>query len=291
MEKNKQKKLFFISAAVFALFSIIFSLIYFTSVILADVTEEATISVTAVVPPENTIIFSGKACPSCRAYLEQDGVPVSSDICNGSAEFQITREDIPAGTYLFEIYAIDTEGIYSNTSSFTLTISQGTLTTVSDILLSPTLQTDKSTVTKGEEITFFGQTVPAGAVTIVIDGSSPFIQVNAASDGGFYYVFDSSSLSVGSHSAEARVTDGGIISPYSLPVEFEVEEEEEEPEEAEEDTCSKADYSDDNKVGLVDFSILLHWYGENDVPDEIDLDSDSEADLIDFSILLYCWDE
>lgn len=287
MEKNKQKKSFFISAVACALFSTIIFLFMFSGDIRADeITGSGVISVSAIVPPDNIIIFSGKACPSCRAYLEQDGIPVSSELCDNDAEFQITIEDISAGTYLFEIYAIDTEGIYSNTSSFTLTISQGMLTTVSDILLSPTLQSDASIVTEGEEITFFGQTVPDGAVTILIDGSSPFIQINAASDGGFYYIFNSSSLSAGSHSAEAKVTDSGIISPYSLPVEFEVEEKD-----AEENTCVKADYDGDNKVSLVDFSILLYWYGKNNVSDEIDLSGDNKANLKDFSILMYCWDE
>ncbi len=295
MEKNKQKKLFFISLAVFALFSTIFSLFLFSGIIRADeITDSEEVSISAYVPPDNTLIFSGKACPSCDVYLEQDGIEVASETCNNNAEFQFTLEDTPAGTYLFEIYAIDTDGIHSNTSPFTITVSasQGVIINTSDILLSPTLQSDESTIIQGEDITFSGQTVPGSVVTILMDGSSPFIQVNSASDGGFYYIFNTSSLSADSHSAEARVTDGGVNSLYSLPVNFTVEEEEAEEEaEEEEDTCSKADYSNDDKVGLVDFSILLHWYGENNIPDEIDLDSDSKADLIDFSILLYCWDE
>lgn len=296
MEKNKQQKLFLISLAVFAFLLIFISLFLFSRNIRADeITDSEEISVTAYVPPDNILIFSGKACPACRAYLEQDGVPASSDICNGNAEFQITIEDIPAGTYLYEVYAIDTDGIYSSISPFTITVSasQGVVINTSDILLSPTLQSDVSSVTQGDDITFSGQTVPSSVVTIVIDGNSPFVQVNSVADGGFYYIFDSSSLDIGSHSAEARVTDGGIISPYSLPMSFEVEEEEEEGEEEEEEesACGKADYSDDDKVGLVDFSILLHWYGDDNVPNEIDLDSDDKADLVDFSILLYCWDE
>lgn len=287
MEKNKKKLFFTLPIAIFTLFLIIFFSSAFPGIIRADeITDSDTISVTAVVPPKNTVIFSGKACPFCRVYLEQDGAPVDSDVCNGSAEFQITLENMQAGTYLFELYAIDTDSIHSSISASTITISHGTLTSVSNILLSPTLQTDESAVIEGKKITFFGQTVPNGAVTILIDDSSPFIQVSAASDGGFYYEFKSSSLSAGSHFAEARVTLGGIISPYSLPAEFEVEEKD-----AEENTCVKADYDGDNKVSLVDFSILLYWYGKNNVSDEIDLSGDNKANLKDFSILMHCWDE
>jgi hypothetical protein len=277
-------------------FFLFFFLIYpilFSSYVRADETDEETVKVTAIVAPNSTAIFSGLTCPLCRVYVERGAVIEESGLAQNDATFQVSVEDLPTGTYLFEVYAIDTEGFHSSTSSFTLTVSQGTITSVSGILLSPTLGSNESKVIKGAEITFFGQTVPNSVVTILIDGGSPFIQVNSEADGGFYYIFSTVSLSLGTHTAEARVASGGNDSQYSPFVEFEVKAEEEEPAVSNEETkkrnCEKADYDSDSKVNLVDFSIFLYWYEKNSVPVRINLNNDNKLDLTDFSILIYCW--
>lgn len=49
------------------------------------------------------------------------------------------------------------------------------------------------------------------------------------------------------------------------------------------------DFNRDSRVDLVDFSILIFWYGQNNPPKHIDCNRDNKVDLVDFSILMYNW--
>jgi len=50
-----------------------------------------------------------------------------------------------------------------------------------------------------------------------------------------------------------------------------------------------ADINEDGKVNLVDFSILLYWFGKPLNDKGVDLNGDGEIDLSDFSILAFYW--
>ena len=257
------------------------------------VSDQDDVSITARVAPENTIIFSGDACPSCQVFLLMSGSIEDTSTSFGNGSFQLSIEDIPAGTYQFGVYAVDRNNVQSGTSSFSVSISQGVIVFVSDILVPPTLQSDENSVVQGETITLSGYTVPNGSVTIDVDSGDLIIHVNSASDGEFYYQLDTTDLQIGTHSAEAFVETATDTSGNSRLVEFEITEESVEPEADEEpdaeDTCEKADYNDNNKVNIVDFSILVYHYNEPNVPGDIDLNNDNNVDLTDFSILIYCW--
>lgn len=301
------------------IYSAVFSGLFLavTAPLQAGMVDEGTVSISARVAPENTIIFSGDACPLCQVFLLMDGVLTDSGTALADGSFQISVEDIDAGEYIFGVYVIDADSTQSGATSFTVSVSQGTLTYVSDILIPPTLKSDASSVEKGDDLTLSGYTVPDSDVTINLNDGKTIIQVSSASDGGFYYALDTSSLRIGTHSAKARVTTATNVSNYGRIVEFEVErasssggesgttgsetssesetsdedeeDEEDEDEEEEEDVCKAADYNGNRKINIVDFSILLHWYGKGNVPGSIDLNDDNKVNITDFSILVYCW--
>jgi hypothetical protein len=54
-----------------------------------------------------------------------------------------------------------------------------------------------------------------------------------------------------------------------------------------EGVCPYADLNKDSKVNLIDFSILLYWWGRSSSC--ADQNSDNVVNLIDFSIMLYYW--
>ena len=51
----------------------------------------------------------------------------------------------------------------------------------------------------------------------------------------------------------------------------------------------KGDLSGDNKVNLIDFSILAYWYKRPQPLAKNDLNADGKVDLIDFSIMAFHW--
>jgi hypothetical protein len=51
----------------------------------------------------------------------------------------------------------------------------------------------------------------------------------------------------------------------------------------------KCDLNNDNRVNLLDFSIMAFWYKRLGFPPKVDLNSDANVNLTDLSILAYCW--
>lgn len=56
------------------------------------------------------------------------------------------------------------------------------------------------------------------------------------------------------------------------------------------DGCRGADLNFDGKVNIVDFSILLYFWGQKN-PTNIcaDINSNGIVDIVDFSIMMYWW--
>ena len=53
--------------------------------------------------------------------------------------------------------------------------------------------------------------------------------------------------------------------------------------------CERADFNNDRRVNLVDFSILAYWHKKKSLPAHLDLNNDGKIDLVEFSTLIYCW--
>lgn len=54
----------------------------------------------------------------------------------------------------------------------------------------------------------------------------------------------------------------------------------------------KADFNNDGRVDIVDFSILLYYFDkEREQIERFDLNSDGRIDIVDISIFMYYWDD
>ena len=51
----------------------------------------------------------------------------------------------------------------------------------------------------------------------------------------------------------------------------------------------KCDLNNDNRVNLLDFSIMAFWYKRLTFPPKVDLNTDKQVNLTDLSILAFCW--
>ena len=51
----------------------------------------------------------------------------------------------------------------------------------------------------------------------------------------------------------------------------------------------KADLNFDNRVNLIDFSVLSFWFRQRLYPLQLDVNKDQKLSVADFSILIYCW--
>lgn len=258
-------------------------------------TNTTTVLVSAIVevqyPPAPTptkVIFKGLAFPNAPVTILRDGTVVAIVPADPTAHFEVEVSDVSPGTYTFSIFAKDSKDRVNRESNFTLTITNGTTTTISGIFLGPTIATDKEEVQLGDTVTVLGATIPQASVSIVVSSQTEHtFQTDADASGLWSYQFIANDLGVGTHSARAKaVSIDNEISAFSNTVSFAVVEGPPAPC----DGKRPGDLNCDGRVNLTDFSILLYyWKQKHPANARADINADGIVNIQDFSIMLFWW--
>lgn len=235
---------------------------------------------------DTQISINGKAYPNVTVTVLIDSVSVGTVRTNSKGEFTFNTDAEP-GTASLGFWATDSAGTKSLTLSTTFDVTQGAVTNLNGILIPPTIRAEGVTVNPGQIITFKGQTVPNATVEISIDNGKKFLTTTADISGNWTAPFDTSTVSVNTHTAKARFSIGlnalKTESIYGTAISFFVG--------VEGKATSNSDLNRDGKVNLIDFSILIFWWGTpggNSNP-PADINQNGKVGLEDFSILLFNW--
>lgn len=252
-----------------------------------------------IITPSTRVILKGMAYPGATINILKDGSVAKSSKIDAAANFE---EEIPVtgGLYVFSIYAIDSESRRSLTFSFTANVPSGLTTTISDIILAPTIGADKSQVKLGNDIKFFGYSYPSSQINVIINSEEPIIDKATSNRLGYWaYNLDSGNLELGDHVTKSQtvIAPEDLKSPFSEALAFRV---------GNQDVafgklpllgvaapaaCNKnGDINNDKKVNIVDFSIMLYFWNQRNPKNPCaDMNGDGIVNLIDFSIMLYWW--
>ena len=232
---------------------------------------------------QTRVILRGKAYPKAKITILKDGQVEDIITADSQANFNVTFTQITPGIYTFGVWAEDGKGRRSITFSFTATVTKDMTTTIGSIFLPPTIELEKPGVKQGEILSILGQTAPESKVSLSIYSSEIIKKTTADGDGDWIFPLDTEILEDGSHTVRAKAeTSGGLLSSFSKVLRFYV------GEEILPGEIREVDMNTDNKVNLVDFSILLYNWGVPKNP-AADLNSDGKVNLTDFSIMLYYW--
>lgn len=238
-----------------------------------------------VMPPSETkIVLLGKASPLAKLTILKDGeifALIDSDI---NSNFRKELTNLNAGIYSFGIWSEDQDGKKSITVNFTVTVTSGIITTISEIFIPPTIAFKKNNLKKGEILNISGRTVPDSEIKIYVEKNETVVIKKTTSDkeGKWQYSLDTSEFEEGFYSIKVIVLSGkGIESNFSDLLKFGI------AELLMEEPCPGADLNRDGKVNLIDFSILLYWW-EKYSPC-VDQNQDGTVNLPDFSIMMYYW--
>lgn len=243
------------------------------------------------------VIIKGRTSPLAAVNILKDGavVPVSSADNNGNWQAELT---VPGGIYTFSIYAIDTDNRKTLTTSFTTSVPSNQTTTISDILLAPTISSDKTAVKQGSAINFSGATYPLSDVNLTINSEATIVD-KAKSDkfGLWSYKLDSNLLEKGDHAAKSQTTaSDGLTSIFSQSLGFKVGDSDvlftkTQVPAPKSPQCNKnGDINNDGKVNIIDFSILLFYWGQRTPANACaNVNQTGIVDIFDFSIMLFWW--
>lgn len=239
-------------------------------------------------PPQTFVGFSGKAYPQAKVFLLKDSQLSGAVVSGASGDFQISLNGISAGNYIFSIYAEDDEKMNSGLVNFPIRVDKEKTVQIVNIIIPPTINTDKSEAARDSKITIFGQAAPAADINILISSDKKDFSVKTVSgeNGDYFYNFNTSLFDYGDYEVKAKMSVNNLFSGFGRTVNFIIGTKDIKKEEA---GCLIADLNCDGRVDLVDFSIAAYWYKRPLPLASVDLNNDRIVDLIDFSIISYWW--
>lgn len=250
------------------------------------------VNISATVPdnnppqPPTQVRFIGIAYPSSQVTILKNGSLEAAVPADPQARFDVTLTLSAGGTFTFTLFSEDAQGLVGRSSNFTLSITEGTTTTVSGVFLGPTISIDQPLYQLGDTITMLGTTAPASDVTILVTSDvERSFQASADSTGVWRFQTIATTLGIGTHNARAKaVAPTNEISGFSTTLSFGIEAD---------DPCDgkrPGDLNCNGRVNLQDFSILLFFW-KTTVPSNprADINQDGIVNIRDLSILLFWW--
>ncbi|MCA9362030.1 hypothetical protein KC906_01525 [Candidatus Kaiserbacteria bacterium] len=228
----------------------------------------------------------GRAYPSRTINFLLDTVSVGTVRSDNNGDFEFATDASP-GTATLGIWATDSNGTRSITLNNTFDVTQGAITNLNGIILPPTIRVQNQNVNPGQVVTVSGEAVPDATVELHVDASVVVEETTADGDGRWSIAFDTSRVSIAEHILRARSITGTppltTESSFSTSLQLFVG--------VDGQATTPSDLNRDGSVNLIDFSILIFWWGtnggESDPP--ADINQNGNVGLEDFSILLFNW--
>jgi hypothetical protein len=219
---------------------------------------------------DTVVTFLGFSSNGAFITFIDNGSVVGTTSANSVGSFSKTLTNQIPGTHSFSISVQDTEGRTTPDYGFIMNLQAHTETVISNILLPTTID-----VQAGQRVRLFGSATPNTQITVFVHSNTVIESFDAGISGSWSH-YISAPLEPGGHTAYGRIsTQGGLLSINSNTVNFEV-------------TCKVADLDCSGRVDLVDFSILMYYWGTSNVTGDINVDG--IVDLTDFSIMMYYWE-
>jgi hypothetical protein len=249
------------------------------------------ISVSASIQsPLSSIDLSGYTSPNSFTTLIQDTSVLGTTSASSTGYFHFSLSGINTGSHTFNIFSSDDLNRTSSQAILNLFLTASTLTSASNIILSPTLSLDKAIVSSGDTLTVSGESLPSAQVTIFTESPLRSYSTTSSSSGAWSYTLPAAEMatySPGAYRLYSSVQDnGGNQSIFSPTLNFTVNgnvSDSANPQPG----CdiSHGDLNCDGKTSLADFSILLFYWHTNQ--HRADINKDGKVDLIDFSIMMF----
>lgn len=240
------------------------------------------------------ITLSGVTTPNGAVTVLKDGTESARATAGADGRFQVFVSNLERGTYTFGTFVTDRAARKSSLFSSTITVGQGTNNNLTNIILPPTIGLSETSVAVGSDVTVSGESAPGSTIEVYVreDGDTPPAEPSyttratqgtpGSSDGLWSVVIPGRGLSRGTYEVRAlAVSTLGTESTKSSAVYVGI------GEDPSPDFSTRADINGDGRTNLVDFSILLSFWGTGE--ERADMNLDGTVNLADFSILLFNW--
>lgn len=238
---------------------------------------------------DGQVTITGYAFPKSTITVLVDGQIAETTESNGDGSFSITLEEIARGAYTFGVYGTDRTGTKSTTYSTTFTITGARGSTLSNVNVMPSVKVTPNPAEPNSTVKISGYTIPNATVTIENQNDKSSVSLKtftttSDSNGAWSVDVSTQGFTKGTYKARAKAKqETGVSTNYSGYTFYGVGEVAAGP--------RTSDLNRDGKVNLIDFSILLFWWGSDGGSSNppADINGDGKVSLTDFSIMIFNW--
>jgi hypothetical protein len=242
----------------------------------------ANVSLTATLPMElANLRITGWTSPDTFLVFSESSAVLGTDVANLIGGFNRLFTGLQPTNHRITVYGIDSNNL--TTSSYPLYIYTAGFqeTTISNILLSPTLQINSSTFLPGEPIIASGSALPNALITLFVDTPIRTYYASSSAEGSWSYsITNTDEFVYGDYRIYALAqNEYGLQSLISNSINFSLR-----PTLVPEGTScgdiSQGDLNCDSAINLTDFSIIMYYWGTADLA--ADINADGLVSLSDF---------
>lgn len=238
--------------------------------------------------PQNDteISVTGYSYPGSNINILLDTESVGGVRASSNGRFEFTTEASP-GTATMGFWTTDTSGTRSVTFNTTFDVTQGAITNITGIIIPPTIKVSNQNINPGDTVTVSGQAIPSSRIEVHINNSEQIERTVSDSTGSWSLALNTATLKAAEYTLRARSVSGTSTllsqSSFSSTVQLFVG--------VDGKVTTPSDLNRDGKVNLVDFSILIFWWGSNagNSDPSADINGNGRVGIEDFSILLFNW--
>jgi cysteine-rich repeat protein len=228
----------------------------------------------------------GLAYPGRTVNILLDTVAVGSVKASNIGHFEFATDASP-GTASLGFWSTDSSGTRSITLNTTFDVTQGAVTNISGIILPPTIKVQNQNVNPGDIVVVSGQAIPSASIELHVNNSEIIEKTTSDAQGAWSINLSTTKLKIAEHTLRVRsitgtaplLTQSSFSSALQLFVGVDGQ------------VTTPSDLNRDGKVNLIDFSILIFWWGTNagNSSPSADINGNAKVGIEDFSILLFNW--
>jgi cysteine-rich repeat protein len=235
---------------------------------------------------DTQINVTGQTIPRATVNIILDGQSVGTVRANANGQFEFATNASP-GTVTMGFWTEDDNRVRSVVYNTTFDVTQGAITNIAGIFIPPTIAVLDATLNPGDTVTFTGQSAPNASIKVVI-GDGLYTLTTTSDSGGFWNVdWDTLGIPAAKYTARAQfeVGSGTLTTESSFSSSLQIFLG------VDGSPTTPSDLNRDTFINLIDFSILIFWWGTNggDSDPPADISANGRVGIEDFSILLFNW--
>jgi len=155
---------------------------------------------------DTILTLSGKTSPNAQVTVVESGAVVGTTTADANGDFSKSLLAQTAGVHSIGIYSTDSYNVTSSTVNYSVSLTALQETTLSNIILPPTISLSSSELTKGDNLEISGLTAPSSTVSLFITSPTVTKTTTSANSGKWSYTYSTGDLETGDHTVYAKTT-------------------------------------------------------------------------------------